>query len=261
MSARILVHGALGRMGTCVRAAVAASSDAELGAAIEGSGHPQLGAALEEGVVLGDDLGAGLSGCEAAISFATPAASLQLVRAADELGIPCALGTTGFDPQERAELSALAGKLPLVWTANFSVSVNVLFHLARQAAGILGEDFDAEIVELHHSAKVDAPSGTALRLGAAVAEGRAQDFDAQKVLTREGHTGARLPGRIGIQTLRGGDAPGDHTLLLIGRGERLELSHRSMTRDHFAEGALRAALWAIGRAPALYDMEQVLNLR
>ena len=196
-----------------------------------------------------------------AIAFATPGPSLALERAAAGAGVPCAIGTTGFSEDERTELESIATKIPLCVAANFSVAVNVLFHLTRLAAELLGPEFDAELVELHHSAKVDAPSGTALRLAEAVAEGRRQQLADHQVLTRQGITGPRAKGTIGIQTLRGGDNPGEHTVHFVGQGERLELVHRSATRDHFARGALRAALWLRGRTPGLYDMEQILGFR
>jgi 4-hydroxy-tetrahydrodipicolinate reductase len=253
---RILLLGAAGRMGERVRAAVQAEPGATLAAAIEAAGHPRLGEALEDGVRLSDDLAAGLEGADVAIAFAPPEASLRLVRAAAERGMPCAVGTTGFAPAERGELERLAGKTPLVVTANFSVAVNALRFLTRRAAELLGPGYDVEIVELHHAAKVDAPSGTALELAAAVAAARG----GETILTRAGHTGARPRGAIGIQALRGGDNPGEHTVLFLGAGERLELVHRAATRDHFARGALRAALWLRGRAPGLYGMDEVLGL-
>jgi 4-hydroxy-tetrahydrodipicolinate reductase len=256
---RILVFGALGRMGERVRAAVAADREARLGAAIEAPGHPRLGDVVEEGVRVSDDLAAGMDAADVAIAFATPSGSLRLVRTAAERGVPCAVGTTGFSPAERAELERLAEKVPLVLAANFSVMVNVLFHLTRRAAELLGPEYDAEIVELHHATKMDAPSGTALALAAAVAEARGGQH-AERVLARDGQTGPRPRGKIGIQALRGGDNPGEHTVLFLGSGERLELAHRATTRDHFALGALRAALWLRGRAPGLYAMEQVLGL-
>jgi 4-hydroxy-tetrahydrodipicolinate reductase len=260
--ARVLVFGALGRMGERVRAALAASEGAaRLGAALEAPGHPRLGEALEDGVPLGDDLKAGLAASDVAIAFAPPAATIRLVEMAAERGVPCAVGTTGLSPAERTALERLAARLPLVVSPNFSVAVNVLFHLTRRAAELLGPTYDAEIIELHHAAKVDAPSGTALRLGAAVAEAWGQRLADHQVLAREGQTGPRPPGAIGIQTLRGGDNPGEHSVIFLGTGERLELVHRSATRDHFARGALRAALWLRGQPPGLYDMEQVLGLR
>jgi 4-hydroxy-tetrahydrodipicolinate reductase len=195
-----------------------------------------------------------------AVVFATPEASIGALRLAADAGRPCVVGTTGFADEERRAIEEVAGKIPVVLAANFSVAVNVLVHLVREAARLLGPGFDAEIVELHHGAKTDAPSGTALLLGAAVAEGRGESGSARLVLAREGRTGPRPSGAIGVQALRGGDNPGEHTVLLLGRGERLELAHRAATRDHFARGALAAALWVCGREPGLYDMEDVLGL-
>jgi 4-hydroxy-tetrahydrodipicolinate reductase len=257
---RVLVHGALGRMGERVRAAIEAEPGATLGGALEAPGHPRLGEELAPGVRVGADPASALAASDVAIAFAPPAPTLALVRDAAARGVPCAVGTTGFSADDRAELERLAAHLPLVVTPNFSVAVNVLLHLTRRAAELLGPGYDAEIVELHHAAKVDAPSGTALELAAAVAAGRGSKLAAHQVLAREGHTGARPPGAIGIQALRGGDNPGEHTVLFFGAGERLELAHRAATRDHFARGALRAALWLRGRAPGLYGMDQVLDL-
>ena len=260
MSGRVLVIGAMGRMGERVRAALADHPGLSLAAAVERPDHPDLGRELGDGVSLGDDGAAALSAVDAAIIFATPDATLEVLRRAADAGVPCAIGTTGFSPDQRKEIETLAERVGIVLAANFSVAVNVLFHLARNAARLLGDGFDAEIVELHHAAKVDAPSGTALRIGEAVAEGRGQRLNDHAVLAREGHTGPRPAGAIGIQTLRGGDNPGEHTLYFVGQGERLELAHRASTRDHFARGAVRAAGWLLEQGPGLYDMEQVLGL-
>jgi 4-hydroxy-tetrahydrodipicolinate reductase len=183
---------------------------------------------------------------------------MTLLRSAAERALPCVVGTTGFGEAERREIDALARRCALIVTANFSVAVSVLKHLTREAARMLGPDYDAEIVELHHGAKVDAPSGTALELAGAIEQGRAAERG--RVLAREGQTGARPRGAIGIQTLRGGDNPGEHTVMFLGRGERLELAHRAATRDHFARGAVRAAGWLRAKPPGLYDMRQVLGL-
>jgi 4-hydroxy-tetrahydrodipicolinate reductase len=257
---RIACVGALGRMGERVRAALADANDAELAGALEGAGHPALGRELAPGVVVSSDARAAFARADAVIDFSMPASSLAALRAAAEQGIAYVCGTTGFSPAEQVELATLAKRLPLVLAPNFSVAVNVLAHLVGEAARLLGPGFDAEIVELHHAAKRDAPSGTALRLAAAIAAARGQDLGAVLVEAREGDTGARPPGTIGVQALRGGDSPGEHTVLLVGRGERLELVHRAATRDHFAAGALRAARWAHGRAPGFYGMEDVLAL-
>jgi 4-hydroxy-tetrahydrodipicolinate reductase len=256
----VLVAGAMGRMGERLCALLADHAELALGAALERPGHEALGRELAPGVRLTENAATALASVEITIVFANPAGTLALVRAAAERGVPCVVGTTGFQPAEKKELETLAQRIPIVLAANFSVAVNVLFHLAREAGRLLGDGFDAEIVELHHAAKVDAPSGTALRIAEAIAEGRGRERDRRFVLAREGETGARAPGTIGVLALRGGDNPGEHTALFVGRGERLELTHRTTTRDHFARGALVAASWLLGRPPGLYDMEQVLGL-
>jgi 4-hydroxy-tetrahydrodipicolinate reductase len=249
----------MGRMGERVRAALGEDAQLMLGAAIEAPAHPALGSELAPGVKLSADATAALAGTQVAIAFATPSATLSLLRAAAERALPCVIGTTGFSAEERREIEALAKRTALLVAANFSVAVNVLQHLTREAARLLGpNEYDAEILELHHTAKVDAPSGTALELARAIEQGRAAEQG--RVLAREGHTGARPRGAIGIQTLRGGDNPGEHTVLFVGRGERLELVHRAATRDHFARGAVRAAAWLRTQPPGLYEMRQVLGL-
>lgn len=256
---RVACVGAAGRMGERVREALAAAPDAVLVGALEGPGHPELGRELAPGVPLVADARGALAGADAAIDFSVPPATLDALAAAAELGVTYVCGTTGFSPAQRAEFLRLAARVPVVLAPNFSVAVNVLAWLVGEAARLL-PDFDAEIVELHHAGKRDAPSGTALRLAAAIAEARGVDLEKALVLTRQGDTGPRPPGAIGVQALRAGDNPGEHTVLFAGRGERLELAHRAQTRDHFAAGALRAARWAHGRAPGLYSMEQVLGL-
>ena len=255
---RVLLLGAMGRMGERVRAVLAEGGELALGAALEAPGHPALGSELAAGVKLGADLTAALTSADVAIAFATPAATLPLLRRAAERALPCVVGTTGFSADERREIEALAKRSAILVAANFSVAVNVLQHLTREAARLLGPDYDAEILELHHSAKVDAPSGTALELARAIEAGRGDERG--RVLAREGHTGARPAGAIGMQTLRGGDNPGEHTVLFLGRGERIELAHRAATREHFARGAVRAAGWLRTKPPGLYEMTQVLGL-
>ncbi len=257
---RVLVVGALGRMGERVRAAVSEEPRLRLGAALEGPGHPRLGERLEDGVSLGDDAKAGLAASDLVIDFSLPAVTLATLRLAADAGLPYVTGTTGFSDEERRELENLAERTPVIAAPNFSVAVNVLVHLVREATRRLGPDYDAELVELHHAAKRDAPSGTAYRLAEAVAEARGQTLADHLVLERAGETGARPPGTIGIQTLRAGDSVGEHSVFLVGKGERLELVHRAHTRDHFARGAIRAALWLAGRGPGLYPFEDVLGL-
>jgi 4-hydroxy-tetrahydrodipicolinate reductase len=258
---RVLVVGARGRMGECVRAALAREPDLRLAAALEVAGHPDLGQELEHGVRLADDARAALAACDVAIDFSEPASTLATLGLAAEAGVAYVTGTTGFGEAERAELARLAKRIPVIHAPNFSVAVNVLAWLVREAVRRLGPGYDAEIVELHHAAKRDAPSGTALRLAEAVALGRGEPAASRLVLERAGESGPRPAGAIGVQALRGGDNPGEHTVLLLGRGERLELVHRAQTRDHFAEGAIRAARWLAGRPPGLYAFEQVLGLK
>jgi 4-hydroxy-tetrahydrodipicolinate reductase len=246
-------------MGERVRAALEAESSLELGAALEAPGHPGIGSEVN-GVRVSDDPKAALAGCDVAIDFAIPAATLANLRAAADAGVAYVTGTTGFSDEERAEIAALAERIPVIHAPNFSVAVNVLIWLTREATRKMGDAYDAELIEIHHSAKRDAPSGTALALARAVAEGRGVDLDDHLVLERAGETGARPDGAIGIQTLRGGDNPGEHTVMLVGQGERLELIHRAHTRDHFAQGAVRAAAWLIGKPPGRYRIEQVLGL-
>jgi 4-hydroxy-tetrahydrodipicolinate reductase len=247
-------------MGEVVRAALAREPELRLAAALEVPGHPDLGRSLEHGVELVDDPRKALAGCDVAIDFSRPAGTLAALRLAAEAGVAYVTGTTGFSQAELEELAGLAKRVPVIHAPNFSVAVNVLAWLVREAVRRLGPGYDAEIVELHHAAKRDAPSGTALRLAEAVAEGRGASAGPRLVLERAGDTGARQPGAIGVQALRGGDSPGEHTVMLLGRGERLELAHRAQTRDHFAEGAVRAARWLVGRPPGLYSFEQVLGL-
>lgn len=256
---RVACVGALGRMGERVRAAIEAADGVVLSGALEGPGHPRLGETVAPGVRVVDDAAAALAGADVAIDFTIPRATCAAVRVAAERGVAYVCGTTGFAPAERAELEAAAKRIPVVWAPNFSVAVNVLVHLVATAARLL-PDTDAEIVELHHAAKRDAPSGTALRLAEAIATARGVDLAKAMVSVRSGDTGARPAGAISVQALRGGDNPGEHTVLFLGRGERLEIAHRAATRDHFAGGALRAARWVAGRPPGLYGIEQVLGL-
>ena len=258
----VMVVGAEGRMGLEVRAALEDEPSLRFAGALERPGHERIGQALgdDPDLVLQDDPKRALVGCGVAIDFSVPAATLANLRAAADAGVAYVTGTTGFDEAGRAEIARLAEEIPVLHAPNFSVSVNVLGHLAREAARLLGDGYDAELFELHHGQKRDAPSGTALFLAEAVAEGQDKSLDEHVVLERAGETGARPAGAIGIQTLRGGDNPGEHTIYFIGRGERVELTHRAATRGHFAVGAVRAAAWLAGRAPGLYRIEQVLGL-
>ena len=260
MSHAVIVVGAMGRMGERVRAAVAEESSLQLHAALEAPGHPAIGSEISGGVALTDDPKTAFGGCAVAIDFTTPTASLAAMRAAADAGAAYVCGTTGFSDDERAEVAALATRIPIVHAPNFSLSVNILVWLSREAARRLGPGYDAELVEIHHSAKRDAPSGTALHLAEAVATGQNRNMSDHLIVERAGEIGARPDGAIGIQTLRGGDVVGEHTVMFIGQGERLELIHRASTRDHFARGAVRTAGWLVGRSAGLYAIEEVFGL-
>jgi len=257
---RVMVVGACGRMGVQVREAVAQHPELRVSAALERSGHPELGREIEPGVSLTDDLKSALASCDVVIDFSIPRSTLTNLRGAAEAGVAYVTGTTGFSDGERAEITSLSEKIPVIHAPNFSLAVNVLGWLTREASRRLGPDFDAEIFEIHHVAKRDAPSGTALFLAEAVAEGRGQELADHLVLERAGEIGPRPESAIGVQTLRGGDNPGEHTIYFVGQGERVELAHRSSTREHFARGAVRAAAWLVGRPPALYPITQVFDL-
>ena len=257
---RVLLVGALGKMGERVSAVLADQTELRLVAALEASGHPGLGSEIAQGVAVGDDVKAALAKCDIVIDFSLPAATLATLRAAADAGVAYVTGTTGLSAEEEQELAALAARIPIIHAPNFSLSVNVLVWLTREAARRLGPGYDAELFEIHHAAKRDAPSGTALQLARAVALGRGQELEGRLLLAREGETGPRPAGTIAVQTLRGGDNPGEHTVFFVGRGERLELAHRAQSRDHFASGAVRAAAWLVGREPGLYSLEQVFDL-
>lgn len=257
---RAVVVGACGRMGERVRAAIEADGGLRLGAALESPQHPRVGEKLAEGVTVGSDVAAALRDADVVIDFSTPASTLALLREAAAAEVACVIGTTGFGDADLGEIRRLSQRIPIVQSPNFSVAVNVLTHLVGEAARLLGPAYDAEIVELHHAAKRDAPSGTALALAEAIAAARDEALGERGVFSRHGETGPRPRGAIGIQALRGGDNPGEHTVLFVGTGERLELIHRAATRDHFARGAVRAARWLVGRRAGLYDMRGVLGL-
>jgi 4-hydroxy-tetrahydrodipicolinate reductase len=247
-------------MGLEVRTALQNEPCLHLAGALERADHDDLGQTLPEDIVLQDDPKAALEGCGVVIDFSIPTSTIINLRAAADAGVAYVTGTTGFDEAGKREIAHFAERIPVVHAPNFSVSVHVLAHLAREAARLLGDGYDAELFELHHSQKRDAPSGTALFLAEAVAEGQGRKLADHLVLERAGDTGPRPADAIGIQTLRGGDNPGEHTIYFIGRGERIELSHRAATRGHFAVGAVRAAAWIVGREAGLYRIEQVLGL-
>ena len=268
MALRIGLCGAGGRMGRNLVAAVVERDDTELTAALARPGSSLVGVDAGElagqgaiGVTVSDDLEAVLPGLDALIDFTLPEPASAHVAACARAGVPLVLGTTGFDGEQSHGVATAAGTIPLVHAANYSVGVTLSLRLMATAARALGEDYDVEIVEAHHRHKVDAPSGTALRMGEAVAAARDTELDACAVHGRQGHTGERDRGTIGLHAVRGGDVVGDHTVMFLGQGERLELSHRASSRMTFARGAVRSALWVREQPPGLYDMEDVLGLK
>jgi len=265
----VIVAGAAGRMGKRLVDLVNAAPGARVAGGLEHPESPFLGRDAGEvagigtlGVPLVGSL-AELTGCGAQvmIDFTAPAATLANVEWAAANRVAMVIGTTGISPEERAELARVAETIPIVFAPNMSVGVNVLFKVVAEVAKILGDDFDVEILEAHHNQKKDAPSGTAVRLGEIVAEALGRSYPDDAVFARQGFTGARSKKEIGMQTLRAGDIVGEHLVMFGGRGERLELIHRAHSRDNFAAGAVRAALWLEGREPGLYDMQDVLGLK
>lgn len=264
---RIGVIGCGGRMGRANLRAILASEGAVLAGGVEAAGHPALGQDLGRlagqepvGLAASDDLEALLARAHVVVEFTTPEASLEHARAAAAAGVAHVIGTTGLDAAQEAEIRTLAARIPIVRAANTSLGVTLLVALTRKVAASLGPDWDAEIVEMHHRMKVDAPSGTALALGRAVAAGRGVELENVMQSGRHGLTGARRHGDIGFATLRGGDVVGEHTVLFAADGERVELSHKATDRAIFARGAVRAALWLGAQPPGLYGMEDVLGL-
>lgn len=266
MVTRIGVFGANGRMGRMVVKAVAESSEAALAAAGVRAGSADLG--TDAGILAGlpaiglatTDLVSAVLATDVVIDFTLPDATLANAEAAAAAGTPFVTGTTGLSASQEAGLAEHAARIPLVYAPNMSVGVNLLLALVERVAATLGDPWDIEIVEMHHNRKVDAPSGTAVGLGRAAAKGRGRRFDDVAVLSREGHTGPRVPGQIGFATMRGGDVVGEHTVVFAGSSERIELGHRAGGRHIFANGAVAAARWAVGRAPGLYSMRDVLGL-
>lgn len=266
---RVLITGASGRMGRVLVTSVAAADGMLLSGATTLPGDPAVGqdAGLQAGtralqVPVDDSFEKALNrGADVVIDFTQPDASLHHASVCAERKIPLVLGSTGFSPQARAEIAGRAQAIPLVMAPNMSVGVNVLFRIAGEVARVLGDAYDVEIVEAHHKLKKDAPSGTALRLCESVADALGLDPERDVITDRNGFIGERPSRKIGMQTLRGGDVVGDHTVFFFGDGERIELTHRASSRSNFALGALRAARWAVEQPAGLYDMMDVLGLR
>ena len=264
---KIVVCGAAGRMGKALVSLIAQTPGAQLAGAVESAGHPAVGKDAGEvagagtrGVPIATDFAALATPDAVALDFTNAAAALEHLRIAVRQQSPIVIGSTGFSPEQQAELDTLAPQTRSVIASNMSAGVTVLLRLVREAALALGPDFDPEIVEMHHKLKVDAPSGTALSLARAVAGATGRTLATDAVYGREGILGPRKQPELGILALRGGDVVGDHTVIFAGMGERLELTHRAQSRDCLARGAVRAGLWLVRQAPGRYSMADVLGL-
>ncbi|MEQ6290119.1 4-hydroxy-tetrahydrodipicolinate reductase [Vogesella sp. GCM10023246] len=263
----IVIVGAGGRMGRTLIESVLDAADTRLHAALEREGSPFIGqdAGLfmgrDTGVKISSDFNAALAGADVVIDFTRPEGTLAHMAACVANNVQLIIGTTGFDDAGKAAIKAAAEKIGIVFAANFSVGVNLTFKLLDMAARVLNEGYDIEITEAHHRFKVDAPSGTALRMGEVVAEALGRDLKQCAVYGREGVTGERDPGAIGFATVRAGDVVGDHTVLFAALGERVEITHKASSRATFANGAVRAAKWLSAKPHGLFDMQDVLGLR
>jgi len=248
-------------MGRALIDAAAGRTDVKITAAIDRQGADGLGAQVSDGVLASADLASGLAAADVYIDFTTPAGTRAAADVARTHNRPAVIGTTGLSADDEAAVARLAAVAPIVVAANFSLGINLLLGLVQQAARALGPDWDAEIVETHHRAKRDAPSGTALMIAHAIAAGHGSNYDQVKRHARDGDVGARPRGEIGVASVRGGDVIGEHTATFFGPAERIEISHRASSRAIFAAGALRAAAWVVGKPPGRYDMLDVLGLK
>ncbi|MBT2304081.1 4-hydroxy-tetrahydrodipicolinate reductase [Variovorax paradoxus] len=264
---RIAVAGASGRMGHMLIEAVREAQDCRLAGALDVAGSPAIGSdaaaflGATSGVPIVADLRTGLQDAQVLIDFTRPEGTLAHLAVCRELGVQAVIGTTGFSDAQKAEIAAAAKDIAIVMAPNMSVGVNVTFKLLEMAAKALSTGYDIEIIEAHHRHKVDAPSGTALKMGEVIADALGRDLKECAVYAREGVTGERDPSSIGFATIRGGDIVGDHTVLFAGTGERIEITHKSASRATYAQGSLRAARFLAGQQSGLFDMFDVLGLR
>lgn len=263
----VAIAGCSGRMGRALLEAINTTPEAHLAAAIERAGSLWLGRDAGEllgpalGVTITDDIAAALEVSRVLIDFTRPEATLAYLPLCVEHEVAIVIGTTGFDAAGKAAIAAAAERIPVCFAPNMSVGVNVVFKLLDMASRVLNDGYDIEITEAHHRHKIDAPSGTALRMGEVIANALGRDLGACAVYGREGVTGERSPGTIGFATVRAGDIVGDHTALFAALGERIEITHKASSRLTFANGALRAARFLQGKTEGLYDMQDVLGLR
>ncbi|HET9652507.1 MAG TPA: 4-hydroxy-tetrahydrodipicolinate reductase [Usitatibacter sp.] len=264
---RVAVAGAGGRMGLALLEAATSTEGVALGAALDVAGSRAAGrdagdfAANARGTIVGSDPAKALEASDVLVDFTRPEGTLAHVRACRAVRRAMVIGTTGFEPAQLEEIRAAAREIAIVMAPNMSIGVNVTLKLVEMAARALGPDYDVEVFEVHHKLKVDAPSGTALKLGEVAARARGTTLERDGVFERHGVTGERKAGAIGFSVARGGDIVGDHTVFFAGPGERVEITHRSSSRATYAQGAMRAAKWVAGKPAGLYDMHDVLGLR
>ena len=265
---KIAVAGAKGHMGKMIIDAVWNTEGAELVAALAHKGTDKQEADEDAGASLGYNTGVKItddytvlrtSGAQVLIDFTRPEGTKEFLKICADAGIGMVIGTTGLNAEGKAAIEEASKVIPIVFSPNMSAGVNVTYKLLELAAKLL-KDYDAEIFEMHHNRKVDAPSGTAIAMGKAIADARGQNFEDVAVWARQGHTGPRVPGSIGFATLRGGDVVGDHQVTFAGNGERIVISHLSSSRACYAQGAVKAAIWEASKKPGLYSMSDVLNL-
>ncbi len=264
---RIAIAGAGGKMGKALLQEALHTPGLKLTAALERPGHPEVGKDVgallclpDTGIAVGDDPGAALEAFDVLIDFTRPEATLDYVEICRAAGKAMVIGTTGFSEPQRERIKEAASAIPMVFSPNMSMGVNLCYRLIEMAARALGEGFDVEIIEAHHRHKEDAPSGTALRMGEVVAGAMGVKLEAHAVFSRQGFTGPRPPLAIGFSTVRAGDIVGEHTAMFAGTGERVEITHRASSRQAFARGAMRAADWVAGKSPGLFTMQDVLGL-
>lgn len=264
---RIAIAGGSGRMGRMLVETCLGESDMQLVAVFDRPGSAFIGRDAGEmlgqktGVLITDDMAAAVAACDCVIDFTLPEGTMTHLDEAVRQGKAIVIGTTGLSAEEKARVAEAGKTIPVVFAPNMAVGVNAVFKLLEVAAQILNEGYDIEVIEAHHRFKVDAPSGTALRMGEIVAKGLGRDLDECAIYGREGVTGVRDDQTIGFSTIRGGDVIGDHTVLFAGMGERIEITHKSGGRVSYARGALRGARYLKGREHGLFDMQDVLGLR
>jgi len=260
-----IVVGAAGKMGSRIIHVIHETPSIDLFEAVERKDHPSIGRDIGEMIGLGRigvPLEAGLrEGGDVIVDFTNPKSSLESMKFAHENGLAIVIGTTGLSPEQTDNVRELSSGVRCVFSPNMSVGMNIMFRITQEVARILGTDYDVEILEAHHRMKKDSPSGTAVRLGELIAKSTGRDFDRVGVYGRKGMVGERTKEEIGMQVIRAGDIVGDHMVLFGGVGERLEIIHRAHSRDNFARGAIRAALWVVNQPNGLYDMQDVLGLR